>query len=294
MTFPSPQTALRRLGLRPRKAWGQHFLLYPHQARRIVGALELSGRDLVVEIGAGLGALTVFLAQAAPRVVALERDPALAGFLSRELFAGSQTVQVLCQDVLEFDFLALARQAGQALVVVGNLPYQITTPLLFKLIEEKAALARAVLMVQEEVGDRLLASPGSKDYGAPTVLVQCHFALSRLFSLGPSNFYPPPKVASVVLRLAPDGLAPGPRDPATFARVVRAAFAKRRKTLNNTLVAEAPALGLTREAVAAALKELDIDPGRRGETLSLNQFLALSNALQVRREEMSSGGGPGT
>jgi 16S rRNA (adenine1518-N6/adenine1519-N6)-dimethyltransferase len=256
--------------------------------------LELSGRDLVVEIGAGLGALTIFLAQAAPRVVALERDPALAEFLRQELFPDSTTVEVRAQDVLEFDFLGLARETGQALVVVGNLPYQITTPLLFKLIEEKAALDRAVLMVQEEVGDRLLAGPGSKDYGAPTVLVQCHFALRRLFSLGPSNFYPPPKVASVVLRLAPDGLAPGLRDPATFARVVRAAFAKRRKTLNNTLVAEAPALGLTREAVAAALKELDIDPGRRGETLNLNQFVALSNALHARRQGMRLGGGPGT
>jgi len=279
LSLPSPQTILRRLGLRPRKAWGQHFLLYPHQARRIVEAVELTGVETVVEIGPGLGALTVFLAERAQKVIALERDPALARFLEVDLFPGSAAVQVVCQDALQFDFLGCAREIGQPLAVAGNLPYQITSPLLFKLLREKAALSRAVLMVQEEVGDRLLAGPGSKDYGVPTVLAQYHFAITRLFSLGPANFYPPPQVASVVLRLTPDSLIPRALDEETFTRVVKAAFAQRRKTLNNTLAARANTLGLTPDQVRAALESLNIDPKRRGETLSPAQFVELSNRL---------------
>ena len=277
MSLPSPQAILRRLGLRPKKAWGQHFLLYPHQASRIVASLELTGVETVVEIGPGLGALTVFLADQAQKVIALERDPDLARFLAGDLFPGSAAVQVVCQDALRFDFLGCARAASQPLAVAGNLPYQITSPLLFKLIREKAAMARAVLMVQQEVGDRLLAGPGNKDYGVPTVLAQYHFAIARLFSLGPANFYPPPQVASVVLRLTPDSLIPRAADEETFTQVVKAAFAQRRKTLNNTLVAQANIFGLSPEQVRAALESLNIDPKRRGETLSPAQFVELSN-----------------
>ena len=203
MSAISPKILLPRLGLRPKKALGQHFLLHPHQARRIVAALELTGAEAVVEIGAGLGALTVFLAQAAHRVLALECDPVLARFLQEELFAEAPTVEVRCQDVLRFDFLGFSREVGRPLAVVGNLPYQITTPLLFKLIEERAALGQVVLMMQEEVGARLLARPGTKDYGILSVLLRYHFVVQRRFSLGPANFYPPPQVDSVVLRLEP-------------------------------------------------------------------------------------------
>lgn len=279
MTFVSPQSILRHLGLRPRKAWGQHFLLYPHQARRIVAALELGGDEMVVEIGPGLGALTVFLAQAARRVVAVERDPALARFLREDLFPPPSAVEIICQDVLQVDFLSLSQDAGHPLTVAGNLPYQITSPLLFKLMAEKAALSQAVLMVQQEVGERLLAGPGTKDYGVLTVLAQYHFSFTRLFSLPPNNFFPPPQVDSVVLRLQPGRHAPPAQDEARFSRVVKAAFGQRRKTLKNTLVAQADALGATPAQVAAALLELGIDPARRGETLRVEQFVELSNRL---------------
>ena len=285
MSFPSPKILLRRLGLRPRKAWGQHFLLHPHQAQRIVAALGLSGEETVVEIGPGLGALTVFLAQEAKGVVALERDPALAQFLGEELFPQNPHLEILCQDVLNYDFLASSRNAEKPLAVVGNLPYQITSPLLFKLIEEKAALSRAVLMMQQEVGDRLAASPGTKDYGILSVLIQYHFSLERLFSLAPGNFYPPPQVDSVVLRLTPQEAAPPAQDEALFSRVVKAAFAHRRKTLNNTLVSRAPEFGVTPETIRHILISLQIDSGRRGETLSVAQFVALSNAMGGGRLE---------
>lgn len=293
MSFVSPKILLSRLGLRPKKAWGQHFLLYPHQARRIVAALGLGRADLVVEIGAGLGALTVFLAREARKVVALERDPALARFLREELLPTAPGVQVLEQDVLKFDFLQLSQEEGQALKVAGNLPYQITSPLLFKLIQEKAAIQQAVLMVQQEVGDRLLAPPGTKDYGVLSVLVSYHFSLTRLFSLGPANFYPPPQVASVVLSLGPGGTAARARDENLLRHVVKASFAKRRKTLNNTLVAQAAAFGLTPQALRAILVALEIDPGRRGETLSPAEFVAVTNAIMAARQ---AGGrqGPGS
>jgi len=281
----SPKTLLRRLGLRPKKSWGQHFLVHPHQARRIADALELGAADTVVEIGAGLGALTVFLAQAAVRVVALELDPALARFLAEELFAEAPGVAVVCRDVLEFDFLALSREAGAPLKVAGNLPYQITSPLLFKLIREAPALSRAVLMMQQEVGDRLLAPPGTKDYGILSVLLQYHFLLERLFTLTPANFYPPPQVSSVVLKLEPGSRQPRARDEALLARVVKAAFGQRRKNLNNALVAQAPAFNLSPEELRAALREVGVDPGRRGETLDVAEFVALSNAIRARTGE---------
>lgn len=279
MSFTSPKILLRRLGLRPRKAWGQHFLLHPHQAQRIVAALGLSGEETVVEIGPGLGALTVFLAQEARRVVALERDPALARYLGEELFVQNPRVQILCQDALTFDFPECSRNAEGPVTVAGNLPYQITSPLLFKLADGKSAIKQAVLMMQQEVGDRLSSPPGVKEYGVLSVLIQCHFSLERLFSLGPGNFYPPPQVDSVVLRLTPREASPPARDEVLFSRVVKAAFAHRRKTLNNTLVNRAATFGLAPETMRAILAALDIDPMKRGETLSVAQFVALSNAI---------------
>lgn len=284
MPISSPKSVLRHLGLRPEKARGQNFLIHPHQARRIVAALEIGPQDVVVEVGPGLGALTTFLAQEASRVVALEVDQALAAYLQAELFAGESRVEVICQDVLRFDFLRLAREAGRPLAVVGNLPYQITSPLLFKLAEQKAAMSRAVLMMQQEVGARLTAGPGTKDYGILSVLLQYHFAMTRLFSLGPANFYPPPQVTSVVMLLVPREPDPKARDEAFFAQVVKAAFATRRKTLRNTLAVKGPALGLTAPEVLAGFQALNIDPGRRGETLSVSQFVHLSNELWIRRE----------
>jgi 16S rRNA (adenine1518-N6/adenine1519-N6)-dimethyltransferase len=285
VSLSSPKTVLRRLGLRPEKARGQHFLIHPHQARRIVAALELVPQDLVVEVGPGLGALTVFLAQEAWRVVALEVDPALAAYLQEELFAEKPRVEVACQDVLLFNFLELARETEAPLVVVGNLPYQITSPLLFKLAEEKTATSRAVLMMQQEVGARLTANPGTKDYGILSVLLQYHFAMTRLFSLGPANFYPPPQVTSVVMGLRPRKPEPAAREEAFFAQVVKSAFATRRKTLRNTLAVRGAALGLDAAEVLAALELLNIDPGRRGETLSVPEFVYLSNELLALREQ---------
>jgi 16S rRNA (adenine1518-N6/adenine1519-N6)-dimethyltransferase len=279
MSSTSPKSLLLRLGLKPKKALGQHFLLHPHQARRIVAALNLQGDDTVLEIGAGLGALTVFLAQTALRVIALERDPDLARFLQEDLFPEVPGVEVLCQDVLEFDFRQPSLKAGRPLAVVGNLPYQITSPLLFRLIEHIPVVSRAVLMMQLEVGARLLAKPGTKDYGILSVLGQYYFRVTRLFSLSPGNFFPPPQVDSVVVRLLPEAPNLQAHDETSLHQLVKTAFGHRRKTLNNTLAAHAETFGLTSEAMRALLADLGIDLKRRGETLSVAEFVEISNKV---------------
>jgi 16S rRNA (adenine1518-N6/adenine1519-N6)-dimethyltransferase len=279
MSSNSPKSLLRRLGLKPKKALGQHFLLHPHQAHRIVAALDLTAADTVVEIGAGLGALTNILALNARRVIALERDPALAHFLQTDLLAATFSVEILCQDILEFDFMKASREAGRPLAVVGNLPYQITSPLLFRLIEVLPAIARAVLMMQQEVGARLLARPATKDYGILSVLGQYYFQINRLFSLSPGNFFPPPQVDSVVLRLAPQPPARPAHDETLLHQVVKTAFGHRRKTLNNTLVAHADAFGLDQETMRDLLTGMHVDLTRRGETLSVTEFVTLCNKI---------------
>ena len=279
MPFISPKILCRHHNLTPKKSLGQNFLLHPDQARRLVAALNLDGRETVVEIGPGLGALTFFLAQNAPQVVALELDQRLLPILTEEVLAGLSNVHVICADVLHFDFMALSRDAGHPLPVIGNLPYQITSPLLFKLLENKAAVRVLVLMIQQEVGQRLLARPGSKDYGILSVLLGYHFHLERLFILGPGNFYPAPKVNSVVLRLRPRLPELPAADENLLKQVVKAAFATRRKTLKNALSAQASLFQRSPADLVALLHRLDIDPARRPETLSVTDFVRLSNAL---------------
>ncbi len=288
MSSLSPRTLLDRLGLRPQKSLGQHFLAQPQQARRLVAALELAPEDVVVEVGPGLGALTHPLAEEAARLVALELDRRLAEFLARE-FQSHPRVLILCQDVLTYDFTALAREVGRSLKVVGNLPYQITSPLLFKLAAEKAAIERAVLMMQQEVAHRLMAAPGGRDYGILSVLLQYHFALESLFSLGPGNFYPPPRVTSTVVRLRPRPHEPAAADPELLRRVVRLAFGQRRKTLANSLAAGAPELGLSAARVPGLLTALGIDPRRRPETVSVAEYVALANHLAARKAATAPG-----
>lgn len=279
MPFLSPKILCRHHGLTPKKSLGQNFLLHPEQAQRLVTALALEPAETVVEIGAGLGALTFFLAQAAGRVIALEPDRRLHPVLREEVLAGLANVEILAQDALEFDFPTLSRTLGRPLAVIGNLPYQITSPLLFKLLQEKAALRVAVLMMQLEVGQRLLAPPGGKDYGILSVLLQYHFHLERLFSLSPGNFFPAPGVDSVVLRFHPRTPEVPARDEAFFVQVVKATFATRRKTLKNSLSAQAARLHCDPATLLNILHDLGLDPQRRPETLSVSDFARLSNAL---------------
>ena len=247
-----------------RKRFGQNFLADPHYVARIAEAMAPRAGDLVVEIGPGLGALTAELVARAGRVVAIEIDRDLAARLAERF--PPHALELVVGDALAFDF----RTLGRNLRVVGNLPYNISSPLLFHLADQADALHDLTVMLQKEVVARMTAEPSTPEYGRLTVMLQATFAIERLFTVPPGAFRPAPAVDSAVARLVPLGsAAPLIADRARFARVVTAAFGQRRKTLRNALAdVVSPA------AFAAAA----IDPQRRGETLSVEEFVTLANA----------------
>ncbi len=254
---------------------GQNFLRDQAAIRRIAGSLEpLAGRT-VVEIGPGEGAITAELVAAASHVIAVEYDRELVPWLRAKFPADRLTV--VEQDVLRFDFEAAAAACGSKLLVAGNLPYYITSPILLKLAAGAAYLDRAVLMVQREVADRVVAAPGSRDYGLLSVTVQMYGPAQPLFTLPPEAFSPPPDVHSTVFRwrfeprFAALGVEEGP-----FLAFVRTAFAQKRKTLSNNLRSAdvAPA------AIAAALAANGIAPQARAEELYPEQLAALYRTLK--------------
>lgn len=267
--------------LPPKSRLGQNFL-HDHAAiERIVAALGPLQSRTVVEIGPGRGAITDLLATRAAHLVAVEFDPALAAALRSRYAVQQPQVEIVQQDVLSFDFAAAARAAGQPLVIVGNLPYYITSPILLHLAasvvaSEPSPLDAAVLMVQREVADRVTAQPGTRDYGLLTVLCALHGTATSLFTLPPEAFSPPPEVHSTVFRwsFAPRFAALG-LDPAAFPSWLKAAFAQKRKTLANNL----RAAGFTASQIAAALDRASIPQQARAEELSLDRFAALQHAL---------------
>lgn len=267
---------LRAYGLRPRKRWGQHFLVSRRALDRILEAAGLTPADAVLEVGAGLGTLTVALAQRAGRVIAVEIDPALLPPLSAAVGV-FPNVAVVHADILHVDPEALLSGATGPRKIVANLPYNVASPLIVSLLERPLGLERMVMTVQREVAQRLAAGPGTKDYGALSVAVQFRAQAEIVGRIPPSGFFPSPDVESAIVRLV---VRPAPpvqvTDEAAFFRVVRAAFAQRRKTLRNTVAA---VLALPPAQVEAACREAGIDPRRRGETLTLAEFAALTEAL---------------
>jgi 16S rRNA (adenine1518-N6/adenine1519-N6)-dimethyltransferase len=258
---------------------GQNFLGDVQAIDRIVHALGELRRETVVEIGPGRGAITRALAAQAGHVIAIELDSALAGQLRSQF--PPQRVTVIQADVLGFDFPGAATQAGRPLVVAGNLPYYITSPILLKLAESHAALDRAVLMVQREVADRIVAGPGSRDYGVLSVAVQMYGPVEPLFTLPPAAFSPPPDVYSTVFRwrFAPRFADLGVEEDG-FLRFVRQVFAHKRKTLANNL----RAAGLKPEIIQGALSRACIPAQARAEALSLEELARLW--IELRRHEI--------
>ncbi|MEW5761819.1 MAG: 16S rRNA (adenine(1518)-N(6)/adenine(1519)-N(6))-dimethyltransferase RsmA [Bacillota bacterium] len=279
LTSPAGVKALlSRYGIVPRKALGQHFLVAAPVLDRILESLALVPGETVVEIGPGLGVLTRRLAAAGVTVVAVELDGRLLPVLG-EVLAPYPNARVVHGDALEADFDALVRSQGGTIPykVAGNLPYNITGPLVARLLRGGFALERLVLMVQQEVAERLVARPGSKDYGALTVLVRYRTDCRIVARVSRRCFYPPPEVASAVVRLLVRRRpAVAVADESLFFCLVRAAFARRRKTLLNALRAEFP---LDKGAWEKVLGRAGIDPQRRGETLSVEEFASLADAL---------------
>ncbi|RJQ04509.1 MAG: ribosomal RNA small subunit methyltransferase A [Bacillota bacterium] len=294
MASPAYVSGLVRSGLiSPRRRLGQHFLVDSNVLERILdvltGGATLPRETTILEIGAGLGVLTAALAgTGAGRVVAIEKDPKLAEFLVQNV-AGRPEVEVVVGDALTLDMRALC---GGDSLVVGNLPYSVSTPLLMAILEPPVFWLRAVVMVQLEVARRIAAPPGGKDYGALTLAVNALAEPRVAFRVSPASFYPRPGVDSAVVTLRRRAVPAGGLDDAGLARlraVVRAAFSHRRKTLANALCS---GLGLERGWVAALLERVGIDPSRRGETLSLEEFVRLQEALGPRLDPAGAGPRP--
>lgn len=270
---------LARHGLRPKKRLGQNFLIDRNVLRKIIDAAELTSESHVLEIGPGLGTVTREAAEVAAKVVAVEMDRDLIPVLE-ETVGGCPNVEIVHADFLRLDLPAfLESHFGEArCTVVANLPYYITSPLIIRLIDVKDRIERMIVMVQQEVADRLAAQPGTKDYGSLTVLIQYHCFVRMVARVKRTVFYPAPEVDSAIIRL---DVRPSPAvdvpNEALFFRIVRAAFGQRRKTLPRAL-SGSPDLGWTREKAGSALTKAGIDPGRRGETLSLEEFAEIARA----------------
>lgn len=266
MNLPSVQSLLTKYGIQPKKSLGQNFLIARPTMEKIVDALGVSRDDTVFEIGCGMGVMAAMLSDRCQRIIALDADRR-AITIAREEFGSIKNVEWVLSDILKADISSYAKRGK--LCVIGNIPYNISSPILFHLVDHRARIKRAVLMIQKEVADRVTAKPNSKDYGALSVMLQSYARCTKLFNVARTNFMPRPKIMSSVIELdfrdAPDDI-PGLRD------VVQTAFQKRRKTIKN-------ALGKF-DDIEKTLADLGIDPKRRPETLSVEEFHDLAKKVR--------------
>ena len=265
---------LKTFNLRADKRLGQNFLVDEQIVNQIIAAAELVAEDTVLEVGPGIGTLTQALAETGAQVVAVELDRRLLPVLAKTL-AGYDNIEIINEDILKLDIRKAVPQEN--FKVVANLPYYITTPIIFNLLEQKLPMERLVAMVQKEVAERMVAKPGGKDYGALSVAIQYYTEPSIAFLVPPASFVPPPSVDSAVIVCK---RRPEPPvqivDEKLFFRVVKASFSVRRKMLSNAL----KNMGIDSEQAATWLALAGIDGKRRGETLSLQEFAALTNTFE--------------
>ena len=272
---------------RPRKRFGQHFLTDDGMVARFVDLVHPEPNELVVEVGPGRGALTRKLVKGVDRLVAVEIDRDLASGLSQEL--ASTGFRLVEADVLQLDLHALLAEEGkEKLFIVGNLPYNITAPLLFRLLDHWQIVSRAIVTLQREVAQRLVSPPGNRDYGIITVLLRQRSEAAVRLEISRRAFRPQPKVDSSVVELRFGAQGPDPASQKVFEQVVRAAFSQRRKMLRNSL-RSALAVPDGEAVLDSVSASAGIDLSRRAETLSLEEFIALSNAIEaVARRQTSN------
>ena len=275
----SPKTLLKAWDLTPNKALGQNFLADPACAKSIVELSGISSDDIVLEIGAGLGSLTIPIAHKSKMTYAVEKDRRMIELLQAEiLLYGLDNVAVLDQDILGFDIQAWGPALERPIFVMGNLPYNISSQILIHLIRSRSYIRRAVLMFQKEPALRLMAPPGGKSYGRLSVMLQYCAHIKKLMELPADRFYPRPKIDSLVLSIdfkeKPDYPVD---DEGLLFKVVKAAFGQRRKNLKNAL--SGSALHLAPEVAALALAHAGIPVARRAESLRVEEFVNLSNAI---------------
>ncbi|MBU0485031.1 MAG: ribosomal RNA small subunit methyltransferase A [Proteobacteria bacterium] len=282
--MPNPiniKNILKEKKLAPQKKLGQNFLRDPQTAIRIIELAGVTSEDTIIELGVGLGSLTVLLAQRAKKVIGLEIDRGIVEW-HRETNDLPANVTLIHQDLLKTNFNELAEQHGH-LKIIANLPYSISSPLLFKLIKDRDALEYAVLMLQKEVGQRLTAEPATKEYGVLSVLLGTCASMQTLMHVSPAMFHPRPKVDSVVVSLRfnpiPKRCALLPEhDYDLLRKVVNAAFQQRRKTLINALSA-ANLMELDKKGLTLVLEKAGIAPSIRAERLTIEDYVRLTNVL---------------
>lgn len=277
---------LKKYNLRPKKRFGQNFLVDERIVQGILTAAQLTPADTVVEIGPGLGSLTAHLVQRAGQVLAVEVDRSLIPLL-KERLASYPGFRLLEQDILKINLDQAVTEAfgriEEPYKVVANLPYYITTPILMRLLEEQYQISTMILMMQKEVGERLRALPGTKDYGALSVAVQYYTEPELILKVPPSSFKPAPEVESVVMKLTKRPVpAVTPLDEKLFFQVVRASFGQRRKTLTNGLASVFTTW--PKDKIINLLDSINIDPGIRGEQLGLNEFAKIADAFYHEQE----------
>jgi 16S rRNA (adenine1518-N6/adenine1519-N6)-dimethyltransferase len=275
--YQEARAALCETGFRPRKRLGQHFLIREGVIEAILRLIDLSREDEIVEIGPGLGFLTRRLLEVARKVWAIEVDPFLVEWMRRSPRGSHPCLDLVQGDILEVHLSSLL--PDRKVKLVGNLPYGISTPVLFRLFELRQHFSILVLMVQREVAERMAASAGTKSYGTLSVWCQVHGQILDRVHVSPEAFFPRPKVRSTVVKFALYPLPLLPEEDLTMFRgLVRAAFGQRRKTLRNALRG---LLHRDREEIEEALRQEGIDPQRRGETLSLDEFIRLARTLKA-------------
>ena len=267
---------LKKEKFRFKKQFGQNFISDDHLLAKIVEAAEITPEDVVIEIGPGAATLTAALAEKAAQVIAIEIDKDLFPIIERRM-AGYSNFELVAGDAMKVDFDALtAKYGAKRYKVVANLPYYITTPIVMRFLEEGFRVSELVIMVQQEVADRFLANPGTKAYGAITAAINYYGSVSRAFNVPRTMFTPRPEVDSSIVKIKCYENKPFEADDEKLLRrVIKAAFGQRRKTLNNAL----KALNLPKDELDKALQSAGIDAARRGETLSVEEFVRLSNAI---------------
>lgn len=278
-----PGELLKREKLYAGKELGQNFLSDPGTARMIVGRTGITRDTRVLEVGPGLGALTIPLSAQAGQIVAVEKDWKIIPILKEELaLEGVSNVEILNQDILKTDIKEIA--GDQKIVVMGNLPYNISSQILFRLVKARSVVKTAFLMFQKELATRLVASPGGRDYSRLSAVVQYASKVSHVVDISPNSFFPRPEVHSTVLKfefLGSQGLSEEKED-LLFA-VIKAAFSKRRKTLRNSMAGGE--LGLEKSETGDILVQAGIDPVRRAETLTIEEFKSLGESVWLMKQE---------
>jgi len=268
---------LAEYDLIPRKRWSQHFLVDRNILNKVIRTAQVEKEDVILEVGPGLGEMTLALARQVEKVIAVEIDPKLVAILNKKM-KDYPNVEVVKGDILKVDFRQFLKREGHPIKVVANLPYQISTPLLFRFIESKEAFSTFTLMLQKEVAERMVAPPGRKEYGPLSIFIQIFLDVSIRFFIKPSAFFPPPKVESAVVHMVwKEKPMIETNDEEWFKRVVRACFGYRRKTLVNALKHSELFLP---EPVELKMEAIGIDPRRRPETLTIQEFAGLAGALK--------------